>query len=1052
MTLSLHIQLLGNFRLIYGDTPLATVNTLRLQSLLAYLVLHRHTPLSRHHLAFLLWPDTPEAQAHTNLRTLLHRLRQALRDADHFFQIDPQTVQWRPDAPFTLDVADFEHSLAQASSVPTLQQAINLYHGDLLPGCYDDWILPQRERLRQAFSQVLERLVMQLESERDYLAAIRAAQRLLQHDALHEATYRRLMRLYALTGNRAGVQRVYQDCLTTLRRELDILPSPATRQAYERLAYIDTPITQRHNLPIQLIPFVGREEELAQLAQLLTNPTCRLLTIVGPGGIGKTRLAIRAARAQIGLYLHGIYLASLAATISAEFLVSALADALNFSFHGPEDPKIQLLNYLREKELLLVLDNFEHLLPPAGAGKPGGAGLLVEILTHAPEVKLLVTSRERLNLPGEWLFEIGGLSTPPPISFLAGEEPAKLLENYSAVALFLQAARRVLPGFWLAAGTLAAVAHLCQLVEGMPLALELAAGWVRSLSCAEIVQELEQNLSFLVTSQRHVSERHQSMQAVFDHSWRLLSVEERRVFRQLSIFQGGFRREAAEQVTGASLPILAALVDKCLIRRQPSGRYDLHELLRQYAMARLAEEPEEQKAVQDRHGRYYMEFLHLNSEALQSSQQRQVMAEIEIEIDNVRSAWRWMVAQGQVQKIRKVIPSLWRFYDSRGWFQEAEATFGQAVAEWTGAVEISQADILQRTGDEEKQSQIVQGQLLGQQGWFAFRCSWYEKSRKLLQRSVALLRQGGARAELADSLYYLGTLDWQMGNYTETESLLRESLVIYRELRLRTGIGLSLGILGLTAQAQGQYATAKDLMQQSFGPFRETDDQLMIAAALGFIAPVLLALGERTQARQRLQESLEILRSLGYSWGLALCFNHLGLLADLTQETERMEAHRLHQESLAIFTELGDRRSIALSLNYLGQVAAAAGRAACPEAKQHYLAALQMAIEVQVTPIALAALTGLAALLIDLPPIEETKADPIETQARAAEYLSLVLHHPASQYETKDRAARLLAELESHLPPPVSAAARARGQNRSLEAVAAEILAEDMRGDFTHSS
>ncbi|GAB4411724.1 MAG: BTAD domain-containing putative transcriptional regulator [Anaerolineae bacterium] len=1048
MTRILRIHLLGDFRLTYGNTPLLTVNTQRLQSLLAFLVLHRHTPQSRHHLAFLLWPDTPEAQAHTNLRTLLHRLRQALPEADRFLVADAQTVQWRLETPFALDVADFEQSLAQASSLPALQQAINLYQGDLLPDCYDDWILPHREQLRHAFSQALERLSIRLENGRDYPAAIRTTQRLLRHDPLHEATYRRLMRLHALNGDRAGVQQVYQDCLTTLRRELDVPPSLATRQAYERLAYIDTPITQRHNLPVQLIPFVGREEELAQLAQLLANSTCRLLTIVGPGGIGKTRLAIRAARAQIGLYLHGIYLASLAATISADFLVSALADALNFSFHGPEDPKVQLLNYLREKEILLVLDNFEHLLvpplpplssPPLG-GNEGGASFLVEILTSAPEVKLLVTSRERLNLPGEWLFEIEGLSTPPPVSPLTGEEAgATKLENYSAVALFLQSAQRVQSRFLLTVENQTAVAHLCRLVEGMPLALELAAGWVRSLSCAEIVRELEQNLSFLATSQRHVIERHQSMQAVFDHSWRLLSVEERRIFRQLSVFQGGFRREAAEQVAGASLPILAALVDKSLLRRQPSGRYDLHELLRQYAAARLSEEPEEQEAIQERHSHYYMEFLHLRSETLQSSHQRQAMAEIRAEIDNLRSAWLWAVAQGQVQKIGRSLSSLWRFYDGHGLFQEAEAIFGQAVAELTGAMEISQTDKPQRAGDEEKQSQIVLGQLLGQQGWFAFRCSWYEKSRKLLQRSVALLRQWDARAELADSLYYLGTLDWQMGNYVETESLLRESLAIYRELRLRTGIGLSLGILGLTAQAQGQYETAKDLMQQSLGPFKETDDQLMIAAALGFIAPVLLALGERTQAKQRLQESTDLIRSLGYSWGLALCFNHLGLLADLTQETERVEAQRLHQESLTIFTELGDRRSMALSLNYLGQVAAAAGHIAYPEARQHYLAALQMAIEVQVVPIALAALTGLAALLVT-PPIEETKADLIEMKARAAEYLSLVLHHPASQHETKERAAHLLPELESQLPPQVSAAARARGQTRSLEAVAAEIL------------
>jgi hypothetical protein len=290
-----------------------------------------------------------------------------------------------------------------------------LYHGDLWPDCYDDWILPERERLRQTFSEALERLIELLEYERDYPLAVRYTRRLLRHDPLHEATYCRLMRLYALSGDRAGVQQVYQECAAILQRELEVEPGAATREAYERLVSVVGTISQRHNLPTPPTPLIGRESELAQIAKLLTDPACRLLTLVGPGGIGKTRLALQAAGAERGRYLHGVYFVPLSSLISTEFLVAAIAAALNFSFHGPAEPKTQLLNYLREKEMFLTLDNFEHLLPASEAEEQDGPELLADILASAPAVKILVTSRERLNLAGEWLLEIEGLSVPPPV-------------------------------------------------------------------------------------------------------------------------------------------------------------------------------------------------------------------------------------------------------------------------------------------------------------------------------------------------------------------------------------------------------------------------------------------------------------------------------------------------------------------------------------------------------------------------------------------------------------------------------------------------------------
>ncbi len=303
MTPTLHIQLLGEFLLRAGETPVTTVAAPRLQSLLAYLVLHRDAPQPRQRLAFLLWPDSAEGQAHTDLRSLLHRLRRALPNADHFLRADRTTLAWRADAPWTLDVADFEHAVAEAEAAgragdqqaarAALEAAVVCYRGDLLPGCYDDWLLPERERLRELFSAALERLIALLEQARDYAAAIDTAQRLLRHDPLREATYRTLMRLHALSGDRAGALRAYHTCAATLERELGAEPGQATRAAYERLLHLDAAEATRQAPLIAAAPLVGRREEWARLqaAWQIARGRPHMLMLAGEAGIGKTRLA-----------------------------------------------------------------------------------------------------------------------------------------------------------------------------------------------------------------------------------------------------------------------------------------------------------------------------------------------------------------------------------------------------------------------------------------------------------------------------------------------------------------------------------------------------------------------------------------------------------------------------------------------------------------------------------------------------------------------------------------------------------------------------------------
>ncbi len=388
---------------------------------------------------------------------------------------------------------------------------------------------------------------------------------------------------------------------------------------------------RKHNLPAQRTSFIGRADEIADVAALLDDPECSLLTLVGPGGIGKTRLAIEVARQKIDAFRDGVCFVPLAPVSDVENLPLAVLEGLSYQFQrGNQEARQQVLSLLSEKHLLLVMDNFEHLMD--------GIDLITAILNRAPEVKILVTSREALNLQEEWVRTLTGVSYPTDGSLDA-------LESYSAVQLFLDRARRVRGDFSVNVDP-ASIARICKLAEGMPLALELAAGWLNTLTPADIVTEIEHNLDILSTRSRDVSERHRSMRAVFCHSWCMLSPEEQTAFQRLSLFRGGFTREAAAEVADASLDVLAALVTKSLLTLSASGRYAIHELLRQYAEENLTEAGEWDAAF-DRYIEFFMRLLHRLEPDIKSARQIEALDAIESDIENIRQAWHWAVKRGK---------------------------------------------------------------------------------------------------------------------------------------------------------------------------------------------------------------------------------------------------------------------------------------------------------------------------------------------------------------------------------------------------------------------
>lgn len=580
-----------------------------------------------------------------------------------------------------------------------------------------------------------------------------------------------------------------------------------------------------HNLPVLPTSFVGRAGEIQELKRLIEER--RLVTLIGPGGVGKTRLAIQAAFELLEQFPDGVWFVPLAPVAARESIVSTVADVLQIVFHGQEEPREQLLAHLRNKHLLLVMDNFEHLIE--------GAPLVSEILLTCPRVSMLVTSRERLHLPEEWLLELDGLRLPETDSESAAYDSG-------AVQLFVERAQVAQPRFSLEDAGAATVTHICRLAEGMPLSIELAAAWVRVLSCDEIAVGIEENLDFLATSRPEIPERHRSLRAAFEYSWDLLSEEERRVFRKLSVFRAGFRRDAADQVAGASLLLLSALMDKSLLKRNGAIRYELHDLLRQYAEEKLAEHPQEAEEARSSHCRFYAEFLRKKEAALSGIKQKQVLDEIGEEIENIRAGWNWAVAHGQETEIRLYMECLFRFHEIRSLVAEGAAAFAAAAAR------LREQSI---TGD-------TLGHLLIRQGRLASRFGQYETYKALAREGLEIARRCGGPGSLPVFLNCMADAHYAVGEYAESKRLYEESLRLCEAQPCDPmEMARALNNLGLVADGLGDREEARRLYEEGLARFREIGNPWGIVVSLTNLGEAALARGDYAEAHARFKEALK---------------------------------------------------------------------------------------------------------------------------------------------------------------------------------------------------
>jgi serine/threonine protein kinase/predicted ATPase len=875
-----------------------------------------------------------------------------------------------------------------------------------------------------------------------------------------------------------------------------------------------------HNLPVQPTPFVGREAELVELDRLLSDPDVRLVTILGVGGMGKTRLALEAAARQLDRYTHGVYWVSLAPLSSVEAIVPTVASALGFTFYGAASsgtaavtPRRQLLDYLSQKRILLLFDNFEHLLE--------GVNLVGDILQVAPAVRILATSRASLNIQEEHLYHIGGMEFSGPMTETSAsttQAPDKTVEDavdlesragYSAVKLFVQGARRVRPDYMLQADDLQYVSRICRLVQGMPLGILLAAAWMEMLSPKEIARELAsdagQSLDFLATELRNVPERQRSMRAVFDHSWSLLTVRERGVMEALSVFRGGFTRKAAQEVTEASLRELMALVSKSLLHRAPTGRYEVHELLRQYAERQL-DIDEKAAAARDAHSAHYAMALEQWAVALKGPRQQAALAEIEDDAQNTRAAWEWAVERGQVEWLNQALEGLGMFHKLRMRYEEGEAAF-RAAASRLGAMKQGtarrvcvaaltwQALFNRQLGRAEVARQLLQRSLsvlagpelagldvcvenanvLLEMGWIEYWSGNREQAKQLAMQSLSLCRTLDDRRATGNALSILGNVLQMMGEYEMARQSHQEALDIRRTLGDQRGIIESLAELGMAFANQGQFHEAERSARESVAIGRQLGDRICCIAGLFRLANVLNSKGEFTEGVSLSEENLAVLTDLGTSVPLAWARNQVGFgKAHLGQYNQ---ARVYLQQGLALARQVDFRWGLGSALLGLGYVALAEEQYA--DARQRLQESIAVLRETQARsdvgrPLALLAGTArglgrfseareylcealqIAAEIRDLPtamhalPVAAllvASQDPadLERQAeRAVEIYALASRygHVAHSRLWEDITGRHITALVAELPPDVVTTAQARGQARDLWTTVAELLAE----------
>jgi DNA-binding SARP family transcriptional activator/predicted ATPase len=949
---TIHLTLLGQPRVQLGDAPTLDFAAEKWLALLAYLALTGDS-YARPQLEALLWGDSPAENAQTSLRTAVYNINKRL---PHTLQTSRKLVWFDSERPFTLDVQQFRH-LIQQGDPASLSAAVALYRGDLLAGLtlgdapeFELWLLQERERLRLQALTALEQLIGHCQRAGQLDDAIGYSRRLLEIEPWRESVHRQLMRLLARSGDSSAALRQYQQCREMLAAELGVDPMPETEALYQRI------VALRQRPPARPLPsappLVGREPELAQLTAQLADPACRLVAITGMGGMGKTSLALALAARQQRSFLDGVCFVRLADLAADVLLDTAVAEALDLAIPPGASPRQFLGQTLASRELLLVLDDAEHLLTAV-------TDLAQSLLTAAPELKIVLTSREAPRLRTAWVLSLAGLPLDEAETAVS-----------PAIDLFAQLARRVQPQFDLAAWRPHVVA-LCRLLQGSPLGIELAAAQLDLIDCAALAQQVETAANELAVDFADMPPRHRSLRALFDHSWRQLAPAEQVALARLALFRGGFTAVSAAALE-VPAPILRTLLAKSLLHGA-DGRFALHALIRQFALARL-DEPE---SVAAQHARHFSQQLHAHSSGHLPAQPQALLAEL----DNIRAMWQFAISQRETALLAEAAHGLARLYAVTNQFAEGRVLFAQAV------------DGLAETAVPHT-APVVWGTLLGRYAMFLFRTGELPAARDAAERSVAALRGQGDAEALAFSLNLLGTLHIQSGAFDTAVPLLQACADLYRQL---SDPGLLKPLVNLSSlfMRRGDYALAIAQLNEARPLAEALGDQRGLAHILNNLGANYLALGDLDAARAQFAACLPLAAEMAYQPVRMVA--HQNLAEVHYRQGAWAEAIAECAAGLAIATEIGDT----VQRIRIEKIQALALFAAGERAQAWHILrrAVQAGFAAETLPALMDVLTGVAALLLA---VEETTT--------AVPLLQLIASHPATERQYVQEATDLLAQ------------------------------------------
>jgi non-specific serine/threonine protein kinase len=899
----LKVKLLGGFEVRRNDhlIPVQTWTRSKTLALFKFLVAHRGEAFTHDQLLEqLFWsPSVPVEKALDNLYRRISEVRRVLEPnlkvgsrSQFILNAGAGRYCFDQDAPCWVDTEEFmrlvetaqrlEASRLWAEALEQNDRALALYQGDFLSeDRYEEWTLALRERWRERFIHAKLRTAECYARLGQYLRAIEQTRHVLELTPTNEPAYRQKMRYHAWAGEESAALDTFQDCVKNLQKELHVEPTVETQALHRQILQHELtppPRVTPTNVPTAINRFIGREREIEEIRQRLSE--ARLLTLTGPGGTGKTRLAQQISSLFTAPFPDGVWWVSLALLTDPALVSQAVASVLGVREELGQTLSETIGRHLRPKQLLLVLDNCEHLI--------GACAQLAEELLHVcPQLKILATSREALRVSGEMTWPVPSLSTPDPTRLARGSIDLTALRQYEAISLFIDRARAGMPAFALSEKNASMVTQICRRLDGIPLAIELAAAKVKVLSVEQIAARLEDLFQLLTGPHRTTLPKDQTLQATMDWSYHLLTEKQRLLFRRLSVFAGGFRLEAAEAVCSdmsSELPeskpsqpankleksdilsLLTQLIDKSLVELEDLGgerRYRMLEIIREYAQHRLIEQAESAASIiKARHRDWYLMLAEQGERELLGVRQAFWLRRLEDEYDNFRAALRWSLET------------------------ENESVSGLHLAAALGPYWLAHGHV--------------------------------EEGSKLLEGALAKRPEAPISAR-AKGLLWAGTLARHLGDFNRVSMRCQESLALFTSLQEKWGMAFSLRNLGVVAQHQGDYARAIKLHQQSLELARELGDPWSIAWSLHNLGVVARRLDDFPRVEVLGGESVMLFRRLGDKWGVATSLTHLAEVAE--HRNDPNHARQLYQESLKLFHELGDKRGIIQALNRLADEA-----------------------------------------------------------------------------------------------------------------------------------